>query len=144
MASYNFVFCQFAHEIVENVQLDGWMSTKDVTHPNPFPHHAIVQAKEEVKKIIENNPKTATGSLMRGNDTRKQMSQVDPAFTNPDYLNHAKLQQCKNVYNKVQGHSKAFDTLGTSFESTHQLCEELSWKCRRHVSTCRHDADNVG
>ena len=37
-------------------------------HPAPFPIHATVQAKEEVRKILENNPKTTTGSLMREND----------------------------------------------------------------------------
>ena len=54
------------------------------------------------------------------------MSQLDPTFVNPDYLNHIKLQQRKKVYNKVQGHSKAFDTLDTSFEFIRQLHEEDS------------------
>jgi hypothetical protein len=95
-------------------------------HPVPFPIHATVQAKEEVRKILENNPKTTPGSLMRGNDIQKPMSQLDPTFANPDYLNHVKLQQRKNVYNKVHGHSKAFDTLDTSFEFICQLHEEDS------------------
>ena len=95
-------------------------------HPAPFSIHATVQAKEEVRKILENNPKTTTDSLMRGNDLRKPMSQLDPTFVNPDYLNHIKLQQLKKVYNKVQAHSKAFDTLDTSFEFIRQLHEEDS------------------
>jgi hypothetical protein len=54
------------------------------------------------------------------------MSQLDPTFANPDYLNLKKIQQRKKVYNKVQGHSKAFDTLDTSLEFIHQLHEEDS------------------
>ncbi len=53
-----------------------------------------------------------------------QMSQLDPTFVNPDYLNHKKLQQLKKVYNKDQAHSKAFDTLDTSFEFMRQLHEK--------------------
>jgi hypothetical protein len=33
-----------------------------------LPIHETVQAKEEVRKSTENNPKTTTCSLMRGDD----------------------------------------------------------------------------
>ena len=103
----------------------------DHNHKAPIPIHATPLSKKKLQDIISIDPKVTTQDLALGNDIRSPMGEVDLSFARISYLNHCKIEERKKVYNYVQGHEKAFDSLDTTFEFFDQLNQKDSDVIRR-------------